>query len=165
MTQTMAEFKYFTRLPPEIRNEVYKLLFGCKSIGIVISSPVHRRKRRPPQLDFTRLLLVNKQINAEAKTIFYSCSTFRIGNLDWGSTVDPNLHALKAFTARVPKPCIMIIRTLEIRMRFVKQLPRTWTVGAMGATMNPAVYQVCEKDLAQLKSLVKSVLKHFTGVE
>jgi hypothetical protein len=75
----MMEFKYFLRLPPEIRNEVYKLLF-VSNTNLRVSSPVHRRKRRPPQLDFTRLLLVNKQINAEAKTIFYSLNTFIIGN-------------------------------------------------------------------------------------
>jgi hypothetical protein len=96
------EFKYFTRLPPEIRNEVYKLLFVSR-LGVVIRSPLNPRKRRPPQLDFTRLLLVNKQINAEAKTMFYSLNTFIIGNLDWVSTEKANLHGLKAFTSHVPK--------------------------------------------------------------
>lgn len=159
----MAEFRYFTRLPPEIRNEIYKLLFVDNQVEV--TSPVKRRQRRPPQLDFTRLLLANKQINAEAKTIFFSLNTFIIGNMDWGSTIFVNLHALKAFTSRVPKPCISIISSLSIRMQFFKKLPRTWSVGPHGSTMNPIVYKFNPDDLAQFKSLVRLVLKHFTGVE
>jgi hypothetical protein len=160
----MTEFRYFTRLPPEIRNEIYKLLFVSSS-EIVISSPLNRRKRRPPRLDFTRLLLVNKQINAEAKTIFYSLNTFVIGNRDWASTEQANLHALKAFTSRVPKTCISIIPNITVQMRFYRQLPRTWVVGPTGSTMTPAVFQVDEKDVVQLQSVARSLVNHFTGVE
>jgi hypothetical protein len=160
----MTEFKYFTRLPPEIRNEVYKLLF-VSSGEIVISSPLNRRKRRPPQLDFTRLLLVNKQINAEAKTIFYSLNTFVIGNRDWASREQANLHALKAFTSRVPKTCIAIISNITVKMRFYRQLPRVWVIGPMGSTMTPAEFRVDEKDVAQLQSVARSLVNYFTGVE
>jgi hypothetical protein len=158
------EFKYFTCLPPEIRNEVYKLLFVSRC-GVVVSSPLNRRKRRPPQLDFTRLLLVNKQINAEAKTIFYSLNTFVIGNKDWASTRQANLHALKAFTSRVPKGCISIISTVTVEMRFCRQMPLRWVPAPTGYTMNPPAYKVVDEELLQLRSVARSLLKHFVGIE
>ena len=68
---TMPEFAYFTRLPPEIRNHVYELLLVSQD-HIKINSPRNRRKQQPPRTNFGRLLRVSKQINAEAKTIFYS---------------------------------------------------------------------------------------------
>jgi len=160
----MTEFRYFTRLPPEIRNEVYKLLFVARSY-VQICSPVHRRKRRPPQLDFTRLLLVNKQINAEAKTIFYSLNTFVIGNQDWAARHMPNLHALKAFISRVPKPCISIIAKIIIDMRAFRPLGRVWVLGPVGWTMTPQTYRVNDDDVVQLQSLSRCVVKHFTGIE
>jgi hypothetical protein len=157
------EFKYFTRLPPEIRNEVYKLLFVSRP-GVVISSPLNRRKRHPPQLDFTRLLLVNKQINAEAKTIFYSLNNFVIGNKDWGSTVQANLHALKAFISSVPKACISIISTVTVEMRFCRHVSG-WAFASTGYTNDPPTYVVIDEDLLQLRSIAHSLLKHFVGVE
>ncbi|KAE9366901.1 hypothetical protein N431DRAFT_487371 [Stipitochalara longipes BDJ] len=155
---------WLTRLRQLIRNEVYKLLF-VSNINLRICSPLHRRKRQPPQLDFTRLLLVNKQINAEAKTIFYSLNTFIIGNRDWASREQPNIHALKAFISRVPKACISIIAKITIEMRFYRQLGRTWVIGPIGWMMSPPTYQVNGEDVVQLQSLARSVVKHFTGVE
>jgi hypothetical protein len=160
----MTEFKYFTHLPPEIRNEIYKLLF-VSSTHIRICSPRDRRRRCPPRLDFTRLLLVNRQINTEAKTIFYSLNTFVIGNRDWGSRQQVNLHALKAFISRVPKACISIISRLEIEMRFYTRLPTTWTGGPNFWTAAPAVFQMHKGNTEQLQSLARCVVKHFTGVE
>ena len=160
----MAEFRYFTRLPPEIRNEIYQLLFVANS-NLRICSPVPRRKRRPPQLDFTRLLLVNKQTNAEAKTIFYSLNTFIIGNQDWAAQNLVNLHALTAFISRVPKACISIIAKITIEIRAFETRPITWVVGPLGWTQAPTTYRVSEKDVVQLQSLARRVAKHFTGVE
>jgi hypothetical protein len=160
----MAEFKYFTRLPPEIRNEIYKLLFVSR-IKIRICSPINRRKRRPPQLDFTRLLLVNKQINTEAKTIFYSLNAFIIGNGHWASTTYPNLHALRAFTSRVPKACISIITKIKVDIIFYRRLPTTWVGGPGLWTASPPSFQVTDESMVQFQSLARSVVKHFTGVE
>jgi hypothetical protein len=162
----MMEFKYFLRLPPEIRNEVYKLLF-VSNTNLRVSSPVHRRKRRPPQLDFTRLLLVNKQIDAEAKTIFYSLNTFIIGNREWASRERVNLHALKAFISRVPKACISIIAKITIEMRFYRPLSRHWILGPAGSgwMMAPPAFRVDKEFVRQLHSLARCVVKHFTGVE
>jgi hypothetical protein len=161
---SIMEFKYFTRLPPEIRNEVYKLLFVSR-LSVNISSPLNRRRRRPPRLHFTRLLLVNKQINAEAKTIFYSLKNFVIGNLDWGSTQLANLQALKAFTSRVPKACISMISSITLEMRFCRELPRRSIWGPMGYTLGPPIYEVDDKTVVQLQSVARALLKHFVGVE
>ncbi len=161
----MTEFKYFTRLPPEIRNEVYKLLFVSSKEKIWVYSPRNRRKRREPELDFTRLLLVNKQINAEAKTIFYSLNTFVIGNGDWASRDQVNLHALKVFTSRVPKACMSIISKLDIEMRYYTQLSTPWTGGPFLWIAAPAAFQADDGNVVQLQSLVRCVMKYFTGVE
>jgi len=160
----MGEFRYFTRLPPEIRNEVYKLLFVA-NISPRICSPVHRRKRRPDRFDFTRLLLVNKQINAEAKTILYSLTTFIIGNRDWGSRDQPNLHGLKAFISRVPKACISIITKINIEMLVFEPLGNGWVLGPLGWRLLQPGYRVNEERVVQLQSLAHCVVKYFTSVE
>lgn len=92
----MAEFKYFTRLPPEIRNSIHEPLLVNRRI--VISSPLNRRKKSLPRTNLGCLLRVNKQIHAEAKTIFYSRTTFALGNERWGSREETNLHALHVFS-------------------------------------------------------------------
>ena len=57
---------------------------------------------------------VNKQINQEAKALFYSRNTFIIGNGYWGSTTYPNVQALKEFIKRVPKDCLALIRNVAL---------------------------------------------------
>jgi hypothetical protein len=99
----MDEFIYFTRLPPEIRNSIYELLL-VNEHPIPITSPrkKHAVKKEPPKTNFARLLRVNKQLNAEAKTVFYSLNSFVVGNGPFGLTTEENLHALRAFITRVP---------------------------------------------------------------
>jgi hypothetical protein len=154
----MSEFKYFTRLPPEIRNNIYELLLvkeGC----IAITSPRNRRKKVPPKTNFGCLLRVNKQINSEAKTIFFSRNKFAIGNGRWGSREQVNLHALKAFTSRVPKACIAMIAKIEIDMYFQLRWHWSW-VGA-----SSTIYYAFSSDALELQSVARAVLKYFKGVE
>ena len=65
------------------------------------------------------LLRLNKQINAEASTIFYSKNKFVLGNGAWGSTSLPNVHGLKAFLGRVPNKYLAHITevTVEVHCR------------------------------------------------
>lgn len=87
----LAQFRYFLDLPPEIRNHIYDIAL-VKDHPISITSIRNRRKNEPPSTDFGRLLRVNKQINSEAKTVFYSLNTFAVGNGWWGSRKEENLQ-------------------------------------------------------------------------
>jgi hypothetical protein len=152
----VTEFKYFTHLPPEIRNAIYERLLVNRRIAI--TSPRNRRKKVPPRTNFGCLLRVNKQIHAEAKTIFYARNTFIVGNGRWGSREEANLHALQAFTSRVPKPCIALITKIEINMYF--QLKRYW-----GLQWGQICFYMHNQDALELQSVARSVIKHFTGIE
>jgi len=154
----MTGFKYFTRLPPEIRNAVYELLIVNRKIAI--ASPRNRRKKVPPRTNFGCLLRVNKQIHAEAKTIFYARNTFILGNGRWGSREEANLHALQAFTSRVPKDCIALITKIEINIYFQLKRYSTWA-----SVTDPLEFFMHNQDALELQSVARAVLKYFTGVE
>jgi hypothetical protein len=154
----MTKFKYFTRLPPEIRNSIYELLLVKKGF-ISISSPRNRRKKVRPRTNFGCLLRVNKQINSEAKTIFFARNTFCVGNGWWGSRGEANLHALKAFISRVPKACIAMITKIEVDMYF--HLQRGWVWGAPSQN----TFYTNEVYVLELQSVARAVLKYFTSVE
>jgi len=125
---------------------------------IVISSPRNRRKKCLPRTNFGCLLRVNKQIHAEAKTIFYARTTFVVGNGRWGSREEANLHALQAFTSRVPKACITLITKIEINMYF--ELKRYWAAFAVQVS-----FIMQNQDALELQSVARALLKYFTGVE
>jgi hypothetical protein len=104
-------------LPPEIRNTIYELLV-IKNDPILVCSP--RRKhvvnREFTSRSFAALLRLNKQINAEASTIFYAKNRFVFGNGTWGSTSVPNAHGLKAFLDRVPKKYLVRIEDVLVEV-------------------------------------------------
>lgn len=110
----------FLSLPPEIRNTIYELLL-IKDEPIYICSPLrkHAVNRELTSTSFSMLLRLNKQINAEASTIFYSKNEFVLGNGAWGSTSLPNAHGLKAFLDRVPNKYLACITevTVEVHCR------------------------------------------------
>ena len=139
----------FLSLPPEIRNMIYIILL-INEISIPIASP-HRKQRREKRRDrtyFACLLRVNRQINEEAKTIFYGSNTFAIGNGRWGSKEHPNLHGLKKFTARVPKPCIRLIQHIELEVCCKWIGYRTYRLSHNG-----------------LKEVACSICKYFAGIQ
>lgn len=109
-----VSFTHFHRLPPEIRNTIYKLLV-VDTIPIRITSSKGRKAKRN---HFLALTLVNKLFGKEAKSIFYSFNTFIIGNGAWGLTRQPNLHGLKQFISRVPKEHLSQIQFIKIEVHF-----------------------------------------------
>ena len=91
---------------------IYELLLVYLG-AIWIRSP---RKKHQRKKSFASILKVNKQINSEAKAIFWGNNKIVLGNGMWGDTTDPNLHALQHFIARVPKDCIRLIRFVEVEI-------------------------------------------------
>lgn len=147
-----------TTLPPEIRNIIYDLLLvSDMSFWIVSARKKHMVKNQEKHTYFASLLLVNKQINAEAKAIFFSHNKFVIGNGKWGSTTEVNLHGLKQFTCRVPKDCIALIRRVDIDI-FTTKYMRTFPY-AVGN------YHIRKEDVYQVRSMCRKLLKYFKGVE
>lgn len=61
----------FLRLPGELRNEIYKVIFGSK----VMHAPCI--KCRKPLFEKHALLFVCRQIFEEVENIFWPCSTFQ----------------------------------------------------------------------------------------
>jgi hypothetical protein len=81
----------FTTIPTEIRNKIYKLVL-VRDEAVTISSPrgigqtaLRRTLRKQKYSKAASLLMVNKQINIEAKTVFYGHNTFVVGNTHLGS--------------------------------------------------------------------------------
>jgi hypothetical protein len=109
--------------------------------------------------NFVHLIQVNKQIQVEASTTFYSLNTFIIGNGNYGSSMEPNIHALKSFIRRVPARYIGCISRLSIIM----YLRDFFSIGApdfdfeYGITIN--------SDASDLQTISRVVLKYFTGVK
>ena len=72
----------FLSIPPEIRNKIYYILLTgdtsilISSLGQTFWSDMTKTSNKLPAY-FTSILYVNKQINGEAKTIFYALNTFR----------------------------------------------------------------------------------------
>ena len=106
----------FTSLPPEIRNMIYSLLL-IQDSPISICSPrrwIMNERSTTPTASFHNLMFVNKQIHAEVYTAFFSLNTFSIGNGDYGSSRETNVHGLKSFIRRVPAQYIRCISRLTI---------------------------------------------------
>lgn len=93
----------------------YHRLILIKEDPIPIYSPRSKRclNGELTSRNFMRLLLVNKQVAAEASIIFYSKNIWVVGNGAWSSTMETNEHALIAFNERIPnryKACIKSIK-------------------------------------------------------
>ena len=149
----------FTSLPPEIRNMIYSLLL-VKNEPITIASPRHRRSRVNAEFtsdNFARLLRVSKQIHNEASSVFYSVNTFVVGNGDWGSKNKPNLHALRAFTARVPSRFLACITEIHYTIHL------RWCA-ASGTSLGHFILGT-SADASDLHSISRALSKHFTGLK
>jgi hypothetical protein len=153
----MDEFIYFTRLPPEIRNDIYELLL-VNEHPIPITSPrkKHAVKKEAPKTNFARLLRVNKQFNAEAKTVFYSLNSFVVGNGPFGLTTEENLHALRAFITRVPAICVRRITRVHFEINVMQV--KDWS-------SNFYNYRVPDSSVKDLESISRALVKHFRGLE
>jgi hypothetical protein len=97
---------------------------------------------------------VNKQINQEAKALFYSRNTFIIGNGYWGSTTYPNVQALKEFIKRVPKDCLALIRNVAL-----------YTYLARGYNRPSMYHKIRKEETSQLETISRAMTKYFTGLE
>ncbi|KAE9367071.1 hypothetical protein N431DRAFT_385248 [Stipitochalara longipes BDJ] len=146
--------KKLTSLPPEIRNNIYDLLI-VHDWPIPIASP--RKKhvlRRQAHSNFACLLRVNKQINLEAKTMFYARNEFIIGNGHWGSTTQANVQALKEFIRRVPKYCVSHIQNVALDIYLVRGYDR------------PSMYhKIRNEETSQLETISRALVRYFKGLE
>jgi hypothetical protein len=139
----------FTAIPPEIRNKIYKLVL-IKNKPIIITSPRKKYQLKQKYPNSASLLMVNKQIYAEAKFLFYSLNEFVIGNEHWGSTIFANLHGLQAFISRVPKDCLEHIRKVHFEgCLYLKEYS----------------YLTRRSNAKQLLTMSRTMLKYFKGVE
>lgn len=98
----------FTTIPPEITNEIYKLIL-LRDGDLVVTSPQKRGKRQtkrsPPAAS---LLRVNKQINAEAKTIFFGYNTFVLGTASCGSTINQTYTVYSIFLRECQRTALVL---------------------------------------------------------
>lgn len=157
----------FTSLPPEIRNMIYNLLLVQHS-AIPICSPrrlwAMNRNSTTATANFFRLILVNKQIHNEACTLFYSLNSFIIGNGNYGSSMETNIHALKSFTRRVPAQYIACISRLTILM-YLRNIFYT-AAPNLGPWTSVTKYGICStSDASDLQAISRGVVRHFKGVE
>jgi hypothetical protein len=99
------------------------------------------------------LLPVNKQIHAEAAPVFYKTNIFLIGNGDWGTRRQANLHGLQSFISRVPAWHLSLITTLAVDFY---TFPHQWA--------SPTDRDPWRKSPKELQSLVRALMKYFQGV-
>jgi hypothetical protein len=89
----------FTKLPPELRNMIYKLVLICSS-PFETCSPRRKTPSTTKQPFFA--LLANKQLYNEGSYILFSRNIFLFSNLDYDSTILTNIHSMLAFIKRIP---------------------------------------------------------------
>jgi hypothetical protein len=156
----------FTSLPPEIRNMIYSLLL-IQGSPIPICSPrrwVMNEHSTTPTASFHNLMLVNKQIHAEVYTAFYSYNTFSIGNGDYGSSRETNMHGLKSFIRRVPAQYIHYISKLTI-LTYLRKMYST-PAPSLGPFTYIMKYGICTiTDAKDIQVITRAVVKHFKGVK
>jgi hypothetical protein len=128
-----------------------------KEHPIPITSPRKKHTvKQPPKTNFARLLRVNKQFNAEAKTVFYSLNSFIVGNGPFGLTTQENLHALRAFTSRVPGICVARITEVYFEINACQTMDWRHLV---------SWYRVRDCSIKDLESISRALVKHFKGLE
>jgi hypothetical protein len=153
----------FLTLPPEIRNMIYCLLL-IKPHPILICSP--RRKHVVNQEltseNFGCLLRINKQVNIEASTIFYSKNQFVVGNGSWASKKFANVHALKAFLSRVPRKYIAHITNVVVEVHCRKDC----TNGPIFVFPRiPELLLGTAHEASNLLTISRALVRHFKGLE
>ncbi|KAK0104310.1 hypothetical protein ONS96_005396 [Cadophora gregata f. sp. sojae] len=91
-SMTPKKYLNFMAFPGEIRNMIYELLLRADEPIEIVSprGPGKRRKRLGKH--FASLMSVCRDIGAEARTTFYGCNKWVVGNGPWGSQQDVNRH-------------------------------------------------------------------------
>jgi hypothetical protein len=146
------------KCPPEVRNMIYSLLIKNPN-PIKIRSPRKKHiKRDSTAINFGHLLLINKQIRTEASSLYYSANTFVIGNGRWGSTTHTNIHALKAFTSRVPARNLSQITKLHVEVHL-----RSLWVGY--SYRGPPWVLGDVNDASALQTISRALVRHFKRLE
>jgi hypothetical protein len=147
----------FMSLPLEIRVMVYELSLNGDFMVEVTSLKKWNSKKITTKISHnsitTALLPVNKQIHAEAAPVFYKTNIFLIGNGDWGTRRQANLHGLQSFISRVPAWHLSLITTLAVDFY---TFPHQW---ASSTDRDP-----WRKSPKEFQSLVRALMKYFQGV-
>lgn len=158
--RSLTEFTYFTKLAPEMRNAIYKLLL-IPSTPIRINGyrPHRRNSQKPPlKATFRNLLEVNKQINSEVKPIFFSINTFFIeGQASDGPEHWNYLSRFFAFTNTIPPEIRVYIRDMRFEICLTPDV-------ASPFHYYPEHY-VFENNLRYVRAICKALPKSFPGLE
>jgi hypothetical protein len=156
-----------TTLPPELRNEIYDLLLVPEEPILIVCPRKNKKKRfwgklktqaQQRHTNFASLLRVDKQISHEAKTFFYACNTFIIGNGYFGSTRQVNVRGFQKFIARVPKDCLGLIPRVELDMLMLAPNDDFRWARAIDCWF-------LKWKLDHLEEICDGLLKHFRGLE
>ncbi|OJD09535.1 hypothetical protein AJ78_09034 [Emergomyces pasteurianus Ep9510] len=157
-TNSEQESYFLTRLPPEIRIQIYKLIFGHDTIHLLhnkdqvshIRLPIRSRNRskecnnpiyapfavEKPQI--SSLLLTCRQIHREAAPLFYSTPVFRVSlqetwNL-FSKLIGPeNLSHVRSLCAPVHLQTQSTFRVTSSNRSQPKAAPLLWASAAAGS--------------------------------
>jgi len=101
-------------IPVEIRLMIYSLVVINRDCPILIDSPKRTtpHKKEIYSRNLANLLGINKQINEEVTSVFYSKNIWVVGNGIWGSKTMTNEQALRAFISRVPRHNLAQIKNI-----------------------------------------------------
>jgi polysaccharide deacetylase 2 family uncharacterized protein YibQ len=91
---------------------IYSLLVIEIGSQIPIDTPQRATAHKKELHSRANLLGVNRQINEEVMSVFYSKNIWIVGNGHWGSRRMPNLQALRMFVSKVPRQNIAQIKSV-----------------------------------------------------
>ncbi|CAL3970471.1 unnamed protein product [Diplocarpon coronariae] len=150
----------FKKCPAEVRNQIYALLVVSHSPLVTTSPPNRRQKRegaREPTMECA-IMCVDKQISAEARTVFFTHNTFAFGTGRYGAIYEANVHGLQVFTELMPRQSLRAIKRVELHI----YLPAGWLQETIGGANRDFVEQ---KHQAELEILGGVLGAEFEGVE
>ena len=147
-------------LPPELRNEIYHLVFTQVSNDrktVTLSNPSINSAKSPSALS---LLQSCKLLRDEAEYLLFSGYHFCMPNNDLYT--DPNTFG--SFVRRTNPNRLAAIRSLEILVHFTEQLSRTFRntkklLSLRSLTVNATPLQVWVKDFSREMPLIKKAAK------
>ncbi|KAE8445712.1 hypothetical protein EG329_012891 [Mollisiaceae sp. DMI_Dod_QoI] len=147
LAKSLPQFKYFTDLAPEIRNQVYELLL-TEDYEIVFDT------RQTPIADLANLSLTSKSIGSEARSMYFSINRFRL------QSFYKDINISSTFLQRIPLKCVAHIKHLTINT----------FIGVVGVTQHDSGSDNFRFDLGkqQLQNLTRTfsmIKKFFPGLE
>ncbi|KAJ5041602.1 uncharacterized protein L3040_005182 [Drepanopeziza brunnea f. sp. 'multigermtubi'] len=153
----------FKDLDENVREIVYSLFVISEYPLFATSprSPSTKPSRFPhPHTTELAIMRVDRQLNVEARAVFFAGNTFAFGCGAYGSPTEANLHGLELFVALVPAVDVGRIRKIDLHL----YLPEGWLkiVGREGGAGRECVERGVQETLLALGRLLEGSL---VGVE